>query len=408
MAANRARFTPGPGAARQGEALLTGLVICAQCGRHLSTAYNPEPWYDCGRVRLRYGEPRCQSCKAQPVDRLVSELFLQAVQPAQLEAAIQAMDQMDQERQSLERLWQQQRERARYGAERAQRQYDRVEPENRLVARELETRWNAALAEVQRLEQAYRQACQQQLAPLTDADRTLIRQLLTDLPRLWHAETTTAAERKRLLRCLVRDVTIDGLSEPGQIVVHVRWQTGAVTTRQVRRPRASDHAETDGVILERMRRLAADHDDGQIAEVLNAEHFQTRQGKEWSYRRVHAVRLRHAIPSGCPIVPLGDDAPRADGLVSVRMAARLLGVSPSAMQLWTRRGVLKTHQLPGNNPIWVRVDAADVQRLTATQPQPGYQRLQQVAKALGLTEAALWEDVKSGRRTVRRMQQGQR
>ena len=90
------------------------------------------------------------------------------------------------------------------------------------------------------------------------------------------------------------------------------------------------------------------------------------------------------------------------------MAARLLGVSPSAMQLWTRRGVLKTHQLPGNNPIWVRVDAADVQRLTATQPQPGYQRLQQVAKALGLTEAALWEDVKSGRRTVRRMQQGQR
>ena len=230
----------------------------------------------------------------------MSELFLQAVQPAQLEAAIQAMDQMDQERQSLERLWQQQRERARYGAERAQRQYDRVEPENRLVARELETRWNAALAEVQRLEQAYRQACQQQLAPLTDADRTLIRQLLTDLPRLWHAETTTAAERKRLLRCLVRDVTIDGLSEPGQIVVHVRWQTGAVTTRQVRRPRASDHAETDGVILERMRILAADHDDGQIAEVLNAEHFQTRQGKEWSYRTRACCTPAPRHPLGLP------------------------------------------------------------------------------------------------------------
>jgi DNA invertase Pin-like site-specific DNA recombinase len=407
LAANRSRFLPGPGAVRQGQALLTGLVVCAQCGRHLGTIYNSGPWYTCRRAKLRYGEPPCQSCKAEPVDRIVSELFLAAVQPGQLEAALHALKQLDQERQQLEQLWQQQLERARYEAERAQRQYDRVEPENRLVARALEERWNAALAEVQRLERAYVQARQEQLAPLTAADRTLIRQLLTDLPQLWQAETTTPAERKRLLRCLIRDVTLDGVSEPGQIVIHVHWQTGVTTTLRVRRPRASDHAETDRAILERMRTLAPDHDDGQIADQLNAEHLRTRQGKEWSYRRVHAVRLRHDIPSGCPIVPHGDAA-RGDGLIPLRAAARLFAVTPSAIANWVGRGVLETHQLPGRNPRWVRVNAEDTQRLLATQPQPGFQRLQEAATTLGITEAALWDDVKSGRRAIRRMQQGRR
>ena len=407
LAANRSRFLPGPGSARQGQALLTGLVLCGQCGRHLGTVYNPDPWYTCRRAKLRYGEPSCQSCKAEPVDRIVSELFLAAVQPGQVEAALQALDQIDQERQHLEQLWQQQLERARYEAERAQRQYDRVEPENRLVARALEGRWNAALAEVQRLERAYVRARQEQLAPLSEADRALIRQLLTDLPELWQAETTTQAERKRLLRCLICDVTLDGVSEPGQIVTHIRWQTGATTTVRVRRPRASDHAETDGAILERMRTLAPDHDDGQIADQLNAEHFRTRHGKEWSYRRVHAVRLRHNIPSACPIVPHGDGA-RGDGLIPLRAAARMFNVTPSAIANWVRRGVLETHQLPGRNPLWVRVYPGDHQRLLATQPQPGFQRLQEVAKTLSCTEAELWDDVKSGRRAIRRMQRGRR
>ena len=156
-----------------------------------------------------------------------------------------------------------------------------------------------------------------------------------------------------------------------------------------------------------MRTLAPDHDDGQIADQLNAERFRTRHGKEWNYRRVHAVRLRHNIPSGCPIVPDGDGA-RGDGLIPLRAAARLFNVTPSAIANWARRGVLETHQLPGRNPLWVRVNAEDTQRLLATQPQPGFQRLQEVAKTLSVTEAELWDDVKSGRRAIRRMQRGRR
>ena len=367
LVANRSCFPAASGAPRKGEALLTGGAICAQCGRHLAVTYNPDTWYTCGRPKQRYAEPSCQSCKAAPVDQAVAELFLQAVQPAQLETALQALKQMDQERQQLERLWQQQLERARYEAERAQRQYDRVEPENRLVACELERRWNVALAEVQRLERAYAQARQRQLQPLSEADRSLIRSLATDLPGLWRAETTTSGERESLVRCLIRDVMLDGVSQPGQIVMHVGWQTGAATMLSVRRPRASDHLETDAAILERMRQLAVDHDDGQIAEQLNAEHYQTRWGKAWNYQRVHAVRLRHHIASACPIVPL-NEAARGDGLVPVRTAARQLNVSPSAVAAWARAGILAKQQLPGHNPVWVRVSAEDVQRLTTRIP----------------------------------------
>ncbi|MBI5029773.1 MAG: recombinase family protein [Chloroflexi bacterium] len=406
LATNRSRFMPGPGAVRQGEALLTGLVVCARCGRHLATIYNTDPWYTCLRAKRRYGEPQCQSCKAAPIDRAVTELFLQATQPAQVEAALQALDQLEQERQHLDQLWQQRVERARYEAERAQRQFDRVEPEHRLVARELENRWNVALAEVQRLERSYAQAQQEQLAPLTENDRLLIRRSLTELPQLWYAETTTMADRKRLIRCLIREVALDGISEPGTIIVHVCWHTGATTTVRVRRPRSTDGLTTDAAILEQMRALAPTHSDDQIAEVLNAQHFTTRWGKPWTYQRVHNLRVRNHIPSACPIVPRGQDT-RGDGLISVSAAAHLLGVSRATIDGWVRHGILFAQQMPGKNPYWLRVSPDDMARLTAQSPEPGFERLRAATKTLGRTEAQLWEEVRAGRRAIRRMRREQ-
>jgi len=406
LAANRSRFMPGPGAVRQGEALLTGIVVCARCGRHLAMLYNTDPWYTCLRAKRRYGEPQCQSCKAEPIDRAVTELFLQATQPAQVEAALQALDQLEQERQRLEQLWQQRLERARYEAERAQRQFDRVEPENRLVARELENRWNLALAEVQRLGRSYAQAQREQLAPLNESDRALIRQALTDLPQLWHAATTTGADRKRLLRSLIREVALDGISEPGTIIVHVCWHTGATTTVRVRRPRSTDGLMTDVAILEQIRALALTHSDDQIADVLNAQHLTTRWGKPWTYPRVHQIRVHHHIPSDCPIVPRGQET-RGDGLVSVNAVARLLNVSRATIDGWVRHGVLFAQHMPGKNPYWLRVSLEDVARLTAQSPEPGFERLHKASKTLGLTETKIWEEVRVGRRAIRRMRRNQ-
>jgi DNA invertase Pin-like site-specific DNA recombinase len=406
VAANRSRFVPGPGAVRQGAALLTGLVVCVRCGRHLATLYNTDPWYTCLRAKRRYGEPQCQSCKAEPIDRTVTELFLQATQPAQVEAALQALDQWEQARQDLERLWQQRLERARYESERAERQFHHVEPENRLVARELENRWNSALTQVQHVERSYVQAQQQQLAPLNESDRALIRRALTDLPQLWHAETTTAAERKRLLRGLIRDVTVDGVSQPGQIIIRVCWQTGATTTVSVRRPRSTDSLTTDAAILEQIRALASDHSDDQIADVLNTQQLMTRRGKPWTYPRVHRVRVHHHIPSCCPIVPRGQTT-RGDGLVSVSAAARLFGVSRATIDVWVRHGVLFAQHMPGKNPYWLRVSPAEIARLTAQFSEPGFERLRAATKTLGLTEAQLWEEVRAGRRAIRRMRRDQ-
>jgi DNA invertase Pin-like site-specific DNA recombinase len=402
LAANRSRFLPGPGAVRRGAALLTGIVVCARCGRHLATMYNDDPWYTCGRAKRRYGEPQCQSFKAQPIDCAVSELFLEAIQPSKLEAALQALDQLEQDRQQLERLWQQRLERAHYETERAQRQFDRVEPEHRLVARELERRWNDTLTEVQRLEREYAQAQHQQLAPLSESECALIRALMTDLPQLWSAETTTVAERKRLLRCLIRDVTVDSDSQPGMTVVQVCWQTGATTTVQVRRPRASDHLTTDAAILKRMRDLGPDHSDDEIAQVLNAEHFTTRWGKSWTYRRVHEVRVRNQIASGCPIVPRAEGA-RGDGLVSVRTAAQWLRVTRTTIGGWVRRGILSAQHMPGKNPYWLCVSAEDIAHLTAQTPEPGFARLHTAAQVSSLTPAQIWEEVRIGRRAIRRM-----
>ena len=299
-------------------------------------------------------------------------------------------------------MWQQRLERARYEAERAQRQFDRVEPEHRLVARELEQRWNDTLAEVQRLEREHVQAQQHQLAPLSESDRAMIRALMTDLPQVWQAETTTAAERKRLLRCLIRDVTLDSVTEPGLTVVRVCWQTGATTTRRVRRPRASDHLTTDAAILEQMRQLARTHSDDEIAERLNAQHFTTRRGKPWTYQRVHNVRVRNQIPSDCPIVPRGQET-RGDGLVSVGRAAHLLHVSRATIDSWIRHGVLFAQRMPGKNPYWLQVSAEDVARLTAQAPEPGFARLRTAAQLLKLTQTQIWEEVRAGQRAIRRM-----
>lgn len=406
LTANRSRFVPGPGAARRGQALLNGLIVCARCGRHLATVYNDQPRYICERAKRRYGEAQCQSCHAGAVDRAVVDLFLQATQSAQIEATLQALDRLEQDRQQLEQLWHQKLERAGYEAERAQRQFDRVEPENRLVARELETRWNAALAEVQRVQRDYAQAQQQQLAPVSEADRLLIRQSLTDLPHLWHADTTTAADRKRLLRCLIREVIVDGLSEPGQIAIRVCWRTGATTPIRVRRPRSTDGLATATGILEQIQQLAPNHSDDQIAEALNAQQLTTRWGKPWTYLRVYSLRVRHHIPTGCPVVPRNGTV-RGDGLISVRAAAQRFQVSKATIGGWIRHGVLWAQHAPGRNPYWVRVTSEDLARLTADTPEPGYVSLRVAVQRLGLTEAQLWAAVQTGQRGIRRLRQGQ-
>jgi hypothetical protein len=369
--------------------------------------YGESAAYVCEHLRKRYAAPRCQTFTVAHVDQAVEQAFLEVVEPARIEATLATFAQLEQQRIALEQLWQQRLERARYEVERARRQYNRVEPEHRLVARELETQWNTALHTLQALEQDYARAQTQALAPLSAADRALIEHVVTDLPGVWYAPTTTSAERKRMLRCLIQDVSLDSFSLPGYTRLHLRWQTGTVTTLTVHRPTSGDVHRLDSALVAHIRGLAQTQPDDRIAELLNRQGYTTRHGFPWTYRRVMDTRRRHAIPTACPITPR-DDTPRGDGLVSVRMAARQFQTSPGTILHWVRKGLLYSEQKPGVCPLWVRVAPEDMARLMRTTTPPQSLSIRQACQRWHITVAQLWAGVKTGQYIGYRIRHQQR
>ena len=205
------------GAPREGGALLQGIVWCGYCGAKMgvnshSVREKRSPSYICHHAYSE-GAPRtCQSMTSKPVDEFVVKVFFEALAPAQLEIALAAVDQLQHQRQALQQQWKQQLEQARYDAQLAQRQYDAVDPDYRLVAAELERRWNDKLEAVQKLERAYSEAQQQAHFSVNTDEKEAIERLAQDLPSVWQSSTTTDQERKQLLRYLIAQVQLDGVS----------------------------------------------------------------------------------------------------------------------------------------------------------------------------------------------------
>ena len=390
MGANWTKGAPG-----EGVALLQGIVFCARCGRALRARYRDRPAYLCEAARHQYGEPHCQRFTVAHVDPAVTEVFLQTVQPAHLEAALAAVEEIESQRQSLATQWQQRLERAGYEADLARRRYEQVDPDNRLVAAELEQRWEEKLKARQRLEQEWAQAQQQDLAPLTEADKALIRRLAEDVPALWHDETTTCRERKRLLRCLIQDVTLDAVTKPGFSIIHIRWHTGTTTTIEVERPQPGRKKATE--LIERVRQMAQHHPDDQIAAILNHEGVRNAVGQEWTLGRVRSVRYKNDIPTACPYIAR-QPGPRGDGLISTAEAAERLGVTPSMICDWFRRGLLVGHQRRVGTPLWVRLTEEDLRRLDGSASLgPDMVTLQEAPAVLGLTKEQMGQEIREGR-----------
>jgi DNA invertase Pin-like site-specific DNA recombinase len=274
---NRAR-TESAGAVREGPTLLGGILVCGRCGRQMMVSYSGRASrlrYSCSRAAIEYAAPQCQGLAGRVLDELVASQVLAALTPAAVELSLAAADDLEKEREQLHRYWQQQQERAHYQADRARRQYDATEPENRLVARELERRWEEALKEQRRLEEEYARFCRNQPQGLSAREREQIRSLSQELPALWQAATTTAADRQRIVRLLVEEVkaTVQGESE--RVEVAIRWAGGESTCVEVVRPvkcyeQMSDYAR----LLKRIEELRT---EGctliEVAEQLNREGF---------------------------------------------------------------------------------------------------------------------------------------
>jgi len=375
MDANRSR-AQGMGAVRDGPALLAGLVRCGRCGRKMTVRYQRgpggalQPAYVCGMAAATWAEERCQQLAGPCVDDYVSGLALQAMAPAALEISLAAAEQEERQRSETDRIWRQRLERADYAADRARRQYQLAEPENRLVVRQLEKDWNEALAERQRLGEDYDRHLAARPRALTAAERDQIRALAADLPAVWHAETTTDADRKQLLRHLIEAVTVTVSGDSEQVNVEVTWAGGHRTAGRVIRPVAT-LAQLS--YLPRLRQragelLAVGRTAAQIADALNAEGLRPpKRTAVFTRNAVHdlliALGLHYArTPSRRP--ELGEHE------WWLRDLADHLGMSKVTLDAWVRRGWADGYLHPEAHLIVVRAGPAETERLRVLHQTP--------------------------------------
>ncbi len=292
------------GVAREGSALLQGIVYCGVCGRKMSVQNRAakdkrSPSYMCGRGYQDGDEKICQSTTSHPVDVAVVEAFLTAVSPASIRVATRVLDQIEENLTAQRRQRDLQLEQARYEARLSQRQYDAVDPSNRLVATELERRWNEKLERVAQLERAYAQAEREAEWSLTPDERATITELSQDLPAIWSAETTTNQERKQLLRMAVESVQLDGVSQAGHVEVQIRWRSGTITSLSVKRAAPGEGSlKTPEEAVSRIHKMAQRSSYGEIAARLNRAGLRSAFGRQFTTQHVGYICRRDGVARG--------------------------------------------------------------------------------------------------------------
>jgi DNA invertase Pin-like site-specific DNA recombinase len=293
------RHGPVPGPARNTVALLAGLVVCGQCGCRMQTRYTPSLRYQCQRHALDYAERSCQSLAGAPLEQLVRDLVLEVVTPAGLELSARAAQECERQRAALDRQWRLRVERAGQEANRAFRQYNAVEPENRLVARTLERTWEEALLAQRALEEEYRRFQKTQPVRLTAAERAQIKTLARNLPALWQASQTSFAEKRQIVRRLLLRAVVWAPASSQEVKVQLHWAYDTVTEHRVTRPvSAWKHVIGATNLWQRVQEWhTAGWTSQQIAEGLNSEGHRTTRGHPFK-----ADNVRKLIERGGPQV----------------------------------------------------------------------------------------------------------
>lgn len=379
LEANR---TAVQGAVRAGPALLAGLLVCGHCGYRLSAQYGNNGSglrYLCGRAAADYGGPRCQTLTGQPLDAWVSEQVLHALEPAALELSLAVADDLEAERRQVHQQWQQRLERARYEAERAGRQYQAVEPENRLVARTLERQWEQALAAEDALQADYARVMAAQPPRLSAEERTAIRRLASDIPALWHASTTTAADRQTIIRQLIERVIVTVQGESEQVDVQIHWVGGYGTQATLIRPVA--RLEQLSYYPRLLQRVATLHQEGHngaaMAEVLNTEGWRPAK-RRTTFNAVMVNTLRYRLGLRTAQRAPATTVARHVHELTLQELARQLDIPPPTLYDWLRKGHLKArHDTSASHPLWlIQADDAELERLRVlrTTPRPWSQR----------------------------------
>ncbi|HSK86338.1 MAG TPA: recombinase family protein [Rubrobacter sp.] len=298
LAENRAR-ADAMGASREGPSLLQGLLVCGKCSARMTVRYGGSRnrhTYVCGRQSTDYGGEVCQYLSGPPLDEFISERVLEALKPAALELSLEAAKNLESEREELDRLWKMRLERAAYEVERAGRHYRLLEPENRLVGRQLAKDWEEKLATEQKLKEDYRRFSHEQPRPLSAAEREAIQHLSEDIPALWEATSTTDKDRKEIVRQVIERIIIDAEGKTERVRVRIEWAGGTTTESIMIRPVAKlKHLSYYPKLCERVRSLAAQGmSAATIAGCLNEEGYRPPKRRE-GFDRQSAQDLIHRL-----------------------------------------------------------------------------------------------------------------
>ncbi len=359
------------GSPRNGPALLSGILLCGRCGHRMAPQYNSNGQglrYSCLRMHVDDGEPLCQTLTGEPLDERITALIFEALTPAALDISLKVAEACEEQRTREHRHWQQRLERAHFEAERAARQYDTVEPENRLVARTLERQWEQALADELKLQQAYATFQARQPATLSVEERAAIQRLAGDLPALWEAPTTTPAERQQIVRLLIERVLVTVVEHSEQVRVEVHWAGGHCSRLTLIRPVA--RIDQLGRYAELQARVKAWHEAGcsptQIAEKLNAEGWRPPKRRDtYNASMVRSLLTRMGRRTGTRKQQRVEGIERQTDEWTFAELTGKLDIPQPTLYSWLRKGQLTARQVSGaGGTLWlIQADEQERSRL---------------------------------------------
>lgn len=342
-----------PTAVREGLGLLQGLLICGYCGYRLTVRYKSRkgilPFYHCNWKGDKEVEKKsCFFVHGNPLDEAVVKRALAVIEPAQIEIAIKAFEELEQRGHMLDKKWQMQIERANYEVQLAQRRYEEVDPSNRLVAATLEKRWDEALTLLEEAQAQYAEHKKKNVLIATKQQKEQVMALARDLPRLWNAESTSAKDRKRILRLLIKDITVKKLRNEQKAVLHIRWQTNATDDLEVQLPQKSydiwRHSED---IINRVRQLSVTMTDAQIANLFNQEGLMTNKGYPFTFKTIGWIRSKYKIPALC--------THKLEGELSVEQVAEKFNVSNHVVYYWAKCKIINARRV--DSRLWISLNS---------------------------------------------------
>lgn len=405
IALNR-RAPQGPGAPREGRALLQGLILCGKCGRRMKLAYGKKGHlvrYVCVRRRQELGISPCQSFGAIRLEKKVEDLVLKALEPLGIEAMIQAASLHGETNAAQRAHWEQRVERAQYEVEVARRQYDAVDPTNRLVARELERRFEESLKSLDATKAQAQARIRDLDHALTREEEERLRRYAGDLPLLWQASTTRPQDKKRIVQCLIQNVVLTPTNDGEDLKAEVHWRGGEITALEVPKGKSGVNGyATAPEVVELVKNLAQEYSDDQIARILHRKHIRTAKGLPFNTRRIIDFRSLHGIPR-CPGV-----LHQGENVYTAEQAAEIFAVSRPTITRWLEEGLLRGSQLTGNAPWRILVTEEDRKRLLASDAPRDWLPLKGAAHALRVSQQTVLQRLKAGKLEGVRVRVGRR